>query len=188
MHDPDELLDAAVRLFARDGTRGLTVAAVAREAKSPSGSVYHLYPGRPALLAAVWLRAVRRFQDAYTAAWGDIGTAAEAAASVHWVVDRCRADLGEALVLQAGPQAFAVDDWPPATAEEWARLSTERAVATGAIVRRVSRDCGLPRADVFFAMYDVPLAVLRRYLLAGEPPPASAADVAERLAGRLLAG
>lgn len=186
LHDPDGLLDAAVRLFARDGTRGLTVAAVARESKSPSGSVYHLFPDRPTLLAAVWLRTVRRFHEDYTAAWGDLAAAADAASSARWIVERCRADLGEALVLQAGPQAFAVESWPPAAAAEWAQLDAERKKRIAGIVGRVAADVGRPRADVAFALYELPLAVARRHLVAGEPLPPAAADQAERLAGRLL--
>lgn len=188
LHDPDGLLDAAVRLFARDGTRGLTVAAVARESKSPSGSVYHLFPDRPALLAAVWLRTVRRFHEDYIANWADLSATADAASSARWIVERCRADLGEALVLQAGPQAFAVESWPPAAAAEWSALDAERTERIAEIVGRVAANAQCPRADVAFALYELPLAVARRYLVAGDPPPPAAADQAERLAARLLGG
>ncbi|WP_019202464.1 TetR/AcrR family transcriptional regulator [Tsukamurella sp. 1534] len=186
LHDPDGLLDAAVRLFARDGARGLTMAAVARESGSPSGSVYHAFPDRPALLAAVWLRTVRRFHDAYSEAFAAAETAADAIRSVRWIVERCREDLGEALVLQAGPQAFGAESWSAAASAEWKELDAQREQSIAAIVARVAADCGLPRADVAFAMYELPLAVVRRHLLAGERPPDGAVDLAERLAGRLL--
>ncbi|BDH58853.1 TetR/AcrR family transcriptional regulator [Tsukamurella sp. PLM1] len=186
LHDPDQLLDAAVRLFAREGARGLTVAAVAREAKAPSGSVYHRFPDRQALLAAVWLRTVRSFHDAYVREFADVATAREAMRSARWIVERCRAELGEVLVLQAGEHAFGADSWSQAAVDEWAALSAERDATTSAIVRRVAAESKRPRADVAFALYDLPLAVVRRHLLAGEAPPGGAAGLAERLAGRIL--
>ncbi|WP_433060346.1 TetR/AcrR family transcriptional regulator [Dactylosporangium sp. CS-033363] len=67
-HDSGSLLDAAVRLVVAGGPKALTMAAVAREAGGPSGSVYHRFAGRPALAAALWLRTVERFQDGFLAA------------------------------------------------------------------------------------------------------------------------
>lgn len=186
LHDPDQLLDAAVRLFVRDGARGLTVAAVAREAKAPSGSVYHRFPDRTALLAAVWLRAVRAFHSAYMREFAGIATADDAVCSVRWIVERCRANLGEVLVLQSGAQAFGSESWSAAVSAEWAGLSAERDDAISTIVRTVAAATGRSRSEVAFALYDLPLAVVRRYLLAGEPPPDTAVDLAARLAGRIL--
>ncbi|NEE35160.1 helix-turn-helix transcriptional regulator, partial [Streptomyces sp. SID7982] len=64
--DSDQLLDAAVRLAADGGPAAVTMSAVAQAVGAPSGSVYHRFAGRPALLAEVWLRTVERFQEEYT--------------------------------------------------------------------------------------------------------------------------
>lgn len=66
--DADELLDAAVLLAAAGGPAAVTMSAVAQTVGAPSGSVYHRFPGRPALLAEVWLRTVEDFQEGYLAA------------------------------------------------------------------------------------------------------------------------
>ncbi|MCG7527704.1 TetR/AcrR family transcriptional regulator, partial [Streptomyces sp. OfavH-34-F] len=64
----EQLLDAAVPLAAASGPAGVTMSAVAQATGAPSGSVYHRFPGRDALLAEVWLRTVERFQDGWFAA------------------------------------------------------------------------------------------------------------------------
>jgi AcrR family transcriptional regulator len=46
------LVDAALRVLARDGVQGLTMAAVSRESGVSNGSLYHRYGGRDQLLAA----------------------------------------------------------------------------------------------------------------------------------------
>src|SRR5687768_1799772 len=63
--DVKQLLDAAVRLAAAAGPAAVTMSAVATEVGAPSGSVYHRFPGRTALLAEVWLRTVEGFQEGY---------------------------------------------------------------------------------------------------------------------------
>ncbi|MDF0532468.1 helix-turn-helix domain containing protein [Tsukamurella sp. 8F] len=186
LHDSDALLDAAVRLFARDGVRGLTVAAVAREAKAPSGSVYHRFPDRPSLLAAVWLRTVRRFHDAYVAEIGDGVTPETAVAGAAWTVAWCREHLGEALVLQAGATAFDAGAWPQTAAHRWEALQAEQAAAIGEFVRSVAAQSGTTSADVAFAMFDLPLAVVRPHLIEGAVPPADAVDAAARMASAIL--
>ena len=48
----DELLDVALDLAAAGGPEAVTMAGVAEAAGAPSGSVYHRFAGRPALLGA----------------------------------------------------------------------------------------------------------------------------------------
>ncbi|WCD85969.1 hypothetical protein KPP03845_102310 [Streptomyces xanthophaeus] len=56
-----------VRLAAGGGPDAVTMSAVAQAVGAPSGSVYHRFAGRPALLAEVWLRTVEAFQEGYLA-------------------------------------------------------------------------------------------------------------------------
>ncbi|GAA4394506.1 TetR/AcrR family transcriptional regulator [Tsukamurella soli] len=186
LHDRDALLDAAIRLFARDGARGLTVAAVAREAGAPSGSVYHRFPDRPTLLASVWLRTVRRFHEAYVEAAAVSPSPSAAVAAVAWTVEWCRAHLEEALVLQAGVTAFAPGEWRADSVRDWNQLRDRQSEAIDIVVRSVAAQSGRSTAEVGFAMFDLPLAVVRRHLLTGSPPPAESTGLARGLAAAIL--
>src|SRR5690606_14827873 len=98
-HDVDRLLDAAAALVAEGGPGAATMTAVARAASAPSGSVYHRFPGRPALLAALWLRTVERFQQGFLAALDTDPPAQAAPAAARHVVAWCRAHPNEARIL-----------------------------------------------------------------------------------------
>ena len=54
---PTDLIQAASRIAARLGPARTSIAAIAKEAGAPVGSVYHRYPSRGALLAEVWIAA-----------------------------------------------------------------------------------------------------------------------------------
>jgi AcrR family transcriptional regulator len=62
-----ELLDAAERVLAVDGMRGLTVRAVAAAAGIAPMSVYNQFGGKPGLLAALLLRGLDRLEAAIEA-------------------------------------------------------------------------------------------------------------------------
>jgi AcrR family transcriptional regulator len=176
--DADQLVDVALTLAAEGGPEAVTMAAVAERAGAPSGSVYHRFAGRPALLAALWLRTVERFQASYLAALGSEGDAREAAAAAaREVVAYSRAHPDEAAVLLHGATAFGSADWPP---EALARgLAHARAVdeAVGALAARLGERGVAGRERVTLAVVDVPYAIVRRHLRAGGlvPPRAQAA-------------
>ncbi len=61
VHDVDTLLDAAEQLLAEGGDQAVTVRALAQRTGASSGSLYHAFGSRNALLGRMWLRAARRF-------------------------------------------------------------------------------------------------------------------------------
>src|SRR3984893_6446733 len=58
---PADLIKAASKIAARLGPARASIAAIAKEAGAPVGSMYHRYPSRGALLAEVWIAAAERF-------------------------------------------------------------------------------------------------------------------------------
>src|SRR3990172_7555225 len=56
---------AAAHVAARQGAARATIAEIAKEAKVPTGSIYHRVPSRAALLAEVWLEAAERFSTMF---------------------------------------------------------------------------------------------------------------------------
>ncbi|WP_405800326.1 TetR/AcrR family transcriptional regulator [Streptomyces sp. NBC_01506] len=176
-HDPDSLLDAALSLAAGSGPAAVTMAAVARRAGAPSGSVYHRFAKRPDLLSALWLRTVSRFQDDFLAA---LDTSAVAAA--RHVVEFSRARPDEARVLVRGARDFGEPDWDATARDELRRLNRRVEAALGAAAVRLA--CDVER--VVLATVDLPLAAVRRPLLAGDDVPETTAALVSEGAAALL--
>lgn len=183
------LLDAAVRLAAEAGPAGVTMSAVAAAVGAPSGSVYHRFAGRPALLAEVWLRTVERFQEGYFAALRSAPDprAAGAAAARH-IVAWSRAHPEEAALLLYGARDFGRDGWPAAYAERADRGHRRVWDAVGALARDLGARTPQDTERVFLAVIDVPLSLVRRHARGGTPLPEHAEDLAERCTAALLAG
>jgi AcrR family transcriptional regulator len=184
-HDRDSLLDSAVALAAARGPAALTMAELARVAGAPSGSVYHRFPSRAALLADLRLRTIGRFQEGFLAALrGEDPVSAAAAAACH-VVEWARTHPAEATVLLHAPADFAVDSWP---AEARARETQLRDELERALRRLTSR-LGLSGRDgrerLLVAVVDLPYAVVRRHLRAPTPIPDSAGRLVS-VAARVL--
>jgi AcrR family transcriptional regulator len=186
--DADQLLDDALALAAEGGPEAVTMAAVAQRAGAPSGSLYHRFAGRPALLAALWLRTVADFQAGYLAALEDDGVQPReaAVAAARLVVAYSRAHPDAAAVLLQGATAFGAADWPAAA------LETARGHARDVdeAVRRLAGRLGLRGAEgrerVTLAVVDVPYAVVRRHLrAAGSVPPRAERQVAAAVAAIL---
>ncbi|WP_028934617.1 TetR family transcriptional regulator [Pseudonocardia spinosispora] len=183
-HDRDRLLDAALDLAAESGPAGVTVAAVARAAGAPSGSVYHRYPSAAALLAAVWLRTVERFQDGFLAAMcANVAEDAVGAAARH-VVAWSRAHPREARLLLYGPTDFGERDWP---ASEVDRLTADNQRLRDALTALATRlGCPDDLERVALAVVDVPYGLVGRHLRAGTDIPASAEALVAQAALTLL--
>ncbi|MGW7576837.1 TetR/AcrR family transcriptional regulator [Streptomyces sp. NPDC054765] len=187
--DTSQLLDAAVRLAAECGPTGVTMSAVAAAVGAPSGSLYHRFAGRSALLAEVWLRTVEDFQEGYFEALesSDDPRAGGRAAARH-IVAWSRTHPAEASLLLYGAHDFGRDGWSDAhllRAEE-GNMQVRAAVAALAGALGMHGRPGLDR--VTLAVIDLPLALVRRHLRGGSPLPAHAEDLAERCTDALLAG
>ncbi|MFE5505475.1 TetR/AcrR family transcriptional regulator [Amycolatopsis japonica] len=187
-HTADDFLDAAVRIFATEGAAGVTMSAVAREVGAPSGSIYHRFPGRPALLAAVWLRTLDGFQRGYLEALEQepaVEAAVEAAAQVvRW----CRAHPAEAKLLYGGDRALGVDDW---SAEDRARVEAANHrldTAITKVLRKLRPLTGRSTDELMLALVDLPYAAVRRHLDRGEAPPPRTVDLVTRTTRTLLTG
>ncbi|MEU8548084.1 helix-turn-helix domain-containing protein [Streptomyces roseoverticillatus] len=183
----DQFLDAAVRLAAESGPAGVTMSAVAKQVGAPSGSVYHRFAGRTALLAEVWLRTVERFQEGWFAVLGgDPDPRRAGAAAARHIVAWSRAHPQEAALLLYGAADFARAEW----SEEHARRADEghrrvRAALAG-LAAALGAEGPVAAERVGVAMIDLPLSLVRRRLRAGEPLPAHAEDLAEECTAALL--
>ncbi|WP_372411251.1 TetR/AcrR family transcriptional regulator [Streptomyces luteireticuli] len=181
------LLDAAVRLAATAGPSGVTMSAVAKRTGAPSGSVYHRFPNRTALLAEVWLRTTERFQERYHAALtGEDDPRRAGRAAARQVVAWCRAHPDEAALLLHGAEEFGRADWP----DEYVRRADEgnrRVLGTlTALAKSLGEDTPQAVERVTLALVDLPVSLVRRHYRAGEVLPPHAEDLAEECAAALL--
>jgi AcrR family transcriptional regulator len=184
--DADQLLDTAVTLAAA-GPERATMAAVAARAGAPSGSLYHRFPGRPALLGELWVRTVSHFQAGFLAALeADDPVAARVTAARH-VVAWSRRHPDQARLLLHGAAAFDEDDWPPPVAATAAELAAELERALDRLAARTPGPRARNRELLAFVAIDAPYAVVRRHLRAGATIPTGAGRMVEQCA-RSLAG
>ncbi|MGW1738371.1 TetR/AcrR family transcriptional regulator [Nocardia sp. NPDC001965] len=186
-HNADRLLDAAAELLAGGGPTAVTMSGVAKAAGAPSGSVYHRFPDRPALLAALWSRALRGFHDELFAALS-LGEPHEAIrrgarATLEWA----RRNPREAHVLLAGAQELDEQNWSEQARRDTARDNTALHDALSALIEK-SDDSAPDAADrVLLAVVDLPYAMIKRYLSVGRQIPEYAPELAERAAATLFA-
>ncbi|MBC9715138.1 TetR/AcrR family transcriptional regulator [Streptomyces sp. TRM66268-LWL] len=186
--DTDQILDAAVRLAASAGPAGVTMSAVAQAIGAPSGSMYHRFPGRTALLAEVWLRTVERFQEGYFAALDSAPEPPRAAvAAARHVVSWSRAHPQEAALLLYGAEEFGRADWSEEHKER-ADLGNGRVFASlTSLAEALGATNARDHERITLALIDLPLSVVRRHLRAGQPLPPHAEDLAEECTAALLA-
>ncbi|RCG23044.1 TetR/AcrR family transcriptional regulator [Streptomyces diacarni] len=191
--DTDRLLDAALRLAATAGPCGVTMTAVAREAGAPSGSLYHRFPGRTALLAELWLRTVERFQDGFRRHLADqplpTADAARVAgrAAARHVVAWSRAHPDQAALLGYGPEDFDRAHWSEEHRRRADRGNARVFAEVGALAERLGAHGAEATERLTLALIDLPLSVVRRHLRASGALPGYAESLVEDCAEALLA-
>lgn len=168
----EQILDTTLGLIAAGGPGAATIAAIAKSLGAPVGSIYHRFGSRDLLVARLWIRTVKRFQQGFLRALDndDLDQAALGAA-LH-VVDWCRTHPDESRVLMLYRQGELAARWPGELDDELSGLNddVESALRSHARRRYGSED---PEAlgRLVFALADVPRAAVRRYLGADDPLP-----------------
>ena len=175
----DELLDVAAALLAADGPSAVTMSAVARTARAPSGSMYHRFPTRAALCGELWIRTEERFLAGFTAALATSeNPQTRCVAAALFTVQWCRDHRVEAQVLLTGTDALGAADWPDELTSRRKRLQRS--------LRRALTGLPVDPDRINAAVIDIPYAVVRRHLLARQTIPASADAIVEQCARALI--
>ena len=165
LHDTETLLDAALTIAAERGPASVTIASVSAASGAPSGSLYHRFEDRAALLGQLWLRTTGAFQHGFLEALDSAPGVEGCVAAAVFVVDWCRTHPAESRLLLRGPDDFAAAEWPDATRR---RAAADRGALTKALQERAD-EFGSPNAldGILLATVDLPLAIVRRQLQAG---------------------
>ncbi|QWF83665.1 TetR/AcrR family transcriptional regulator [Amycolatopsis sp. CA-230715] len=185
-HDTESLLDAAAQLAEEEGPRGVTMAAVARKAGAPSGSVYHRFPGRPDLLAALWLRSLDRFQAGFLDAIADRDPLTSARAGAAHVVGWSRENPRDAAILLYSAADFGRADWPEGERERLDRANRRVTKEIRKLATALGHDSPSDVEQVRIALVDIPYALVRRNYRAGKKIPKYAEELAADCVTALL--
>ena len=165
----DDFLNAALALAAEHGPSAVTVAAISATLKAPTGSFYHRFASRDALLAELWFNTVLAFQRGIAEAL-DAGDGLRAALHTPaWV--RGHLDEGRLLLLYHRND-FVHGDWPQALRDGLAEQGRRGEARLKKFARETFGRAGpgeIRRAQ--FLLSEVPVAAVRQHLLRREPPP-----------------
>jgi AcrR family transcriptional regulator len=167
--DNADFLAAALALAAEHGPSAVTVAAISARLKSPTGSFYHRFASRDALLGELWLTNVLAYQEGFVAAIESGDGLAAALHTPRWA----RQHLDDArLLLLYSRHDFVQGDWPAAL-KRGVRDQAQRFEACFASFARAAfgrpSPANLQRAA--FVLAGVPLAAVKPHLERREVPP-----------------
>jgi len=167
--DNSDFLDAALALVAENGPSAATVAAISARLKAPTGSFYHRFASRDALLGELWFNTVLAFQQGIEAAL-DAGDGLGAALHTPaWV--REHLDEGRLLLLYHRDD-FVHGDWPQTLRDRLAEQGRRGEARLKKFARTTFGRAGpaeIRRAQ--FVLSEVPVAAVRQHLIRREKPP-----------------
>jgi AcrR family transcriptional regulator len=174
LHSADKILDSARELVLEGGARAATIDGIVSASGAPKGSIYHRFATLNELLASMWLRAVRRSQDAFLAALAHPDAEEAAVAAGLAVHDFARGQPGDARLLASLRREDLLGSVSPDTQQALREVNDRLAVAVVALARRL---CGRASKSAvertMCAVIDLPQGAIRRHLIAGSPPPRS---------------
>jgi AcrR family transcriptional regulator len=170
LHPTDSILDAARGLVLDRGIGAATVAAIAESSGAPVGSIYHRFGSVDALLAEMWIRAVRRSQARFAEA-ADRPEAREAAVAAGLsLYDFCVEHPADGrLLVSLRREDLAGSRIAAAQRSELERLNEPVKGLIKDLARRLyGRVSRRSRDRVIMAVFDLPHGAVRRPLAAGE--------------------
>ncbi len=159
-----------------DGARSVRIDRIVSASGAPKGSIYHRFPTVDDLLAAMWVRAVRRSQAEFLEALrADEDPVQDAVAAGLALCDFARRNPADARLLAS----LRGEDLVATTAD--AKLITELneineplRAGLGALTRRLYRRASRTTVEwTTCAVVDLPMGAMRRHLISGGPVPTS---------------
>jgi len=180
----EHFIDAAITLVAEGGPSAATMQAVARRVGAPTGSIYHRFESRSAILAAAWNLSYSSLAQVLTPLL-HAGRPREAAlALLPWTGEDPR--RARFLLLHEPVSLFEDAPPPEPLRQEMERLESAMDQAFRTCITQMGKGViqeeDLARAK--FLIFDAPIAILRPHLMANsEIPPFAGQMIAELHAG-----
>lgn len=165
----EDFVEAAIGLVAEGGPSAATMASIARAVGAPTGSLYHRFDSRAAVMGAMWAALLDELAGILAPPLAAGRPARAALALADWAAARPRparalllADLDT--VLDAPPEG------DTAAAIDAAEARIEAAFDACAARLGLGTDDAAGRARLRFLVIDAPVAALRPALKAGRMP------------------
>lgn len=181
-HSREDMLDAARALILTSGPAAASIKGVAVAVGAPSGSIYHQFPGRDDLMAAVWLRAQDRFLEFYLSELASPKSDAGIAAAVSILTWVGRNPEDAELLLRHGLRDILRGE----VSIELDRRAESNQQQVHAVIARFAEEAQLPLADALVAVVDLPYATARRIMREKRLPTNEDVRALERAASLLL--
>jgi AcrR family transcriptional regulator len=183
LHSATTILDSARTVVLDGGAQAATINAIAGASSAPAGSIYHRFGSRDALLAELWIRAVRRSQAHFTAAIDSEDRSLEAAiAGALSIFDFAASERDDARLLASLRREDLIrSPLPPELVRSLRELNRPRERAVSRLARELYGTNGAgARELVALAVIDIPYGAVRRHLVGGAPVPQSLRPGVER--------
>jgi AcrR family transcriptional regulator len=161
-------------LLLYEGAGAATMDAIAHASGAPTGSIYHRFGSRDALLTRLWIRAVHRSQASFLAALEEKDARAAALGAALSVFDFSAQEPGEARLLLSFRREDLIPKLPAKgpLAEELQELNRPIEAAIADLARRLTgRRTRRVLEGTVLAVFDLPYGAVRRHLIAGQAQP-----------------
>ncbi|WET78041.1 TetR/AcrR family transcriptional regulator [Amycolatopsis sp. QT-25] len=172
VHDLERLLDAAEHLVVETGAHGVTVRSLAAAAGVSNGTIYHAFGSLGTLLAHVWLRAAGEFLDLQTTLADEVEdpvAAVVAAADTPAAFADLRPEAARLLITVKKEQVLG-PQVPADLAADFLALDKRLITLLIALADRLWGRRDAQAVEVLTTcVVDLPTALFRRTLTAGEP-------------------
>lgn len=190
-HDEARILAAAASLISSQGPAAATITAIGAAIGAPNGSIYHRFKSRDELLGRLWLDKAAWFQNRFSAALESEAKPRAAGLAAALSLPRAARDdfEGARIMLLYRREDFLGEGWSADMRAEAERLGQQQRDMLISITKRLfDRNTVAHRQLTAFAVLDVPLAAVRRYLAANERPPPFVDAIIEQAYGAVIAG
>jgi AcrR family transcriptional regulator len=154
------------------GAGSTTIGAIANASGAPKGSIYHRFSSRGDLLAAMWVRAVRRSQAEFVDALDDPDPVSAAVGAARSLYDFAERNPGDARLLASLRREDLQGTGSRERDHELAELNDPLARGLTKLARRLFGRASAANVDrTVSAVVDLPLGLTRRHLIAGSSLP-----------------
>jgi AcrR family transcriptional regulator len=165
----NDFFAAAVAIASTHGPAAVTIASITARLRAPTGSFYHRFASRNALLGELWLRTVLDFQQGINAALDANDGLRAALHTPAWV--RTHPENARLLLLY-DRRDFVHDEWPEELRERVTEMTQRMEAGSLRRARVIFGKDG--REEVRLAQFliaEVPVAAVRQHLVRCEQPP-----------------
>ena len=173
LHPTDSILDAARTLVLDGGARAATLDGIVAVSGAPKGSIYHRFATLNDLLAAMWIRMIRRAQEAFLTTMegpDPLEAAVAAGMAIHDFAESNPADARLLVAFRREDLIGSVRD--PELLETLDTLNEPLRDGLVDLARRLyGRASRRAVEQTTLAVVDLPMGAIRRHLAAGSPLP-----------------